>query len=130
MRRVGRPRGPPPRGRRAAYAAPVSARRWVLWLEGAWDGVRLRRAGSRMPVDLRIEPYIAHGGERGVAVRGRVLDDPTPSEAVEGEGVGAAALRTLRNFLTDELPGVPLRVSVGGACVETVTDDEGYFQVR
>jgi phosphatidate phosphatase APP1 len=49
---------------------------------------------------------------------------------VEGEGVRAAVGRTLRSFLTDELPGVPLRVGVGDAEVETVTDDEGYYRVR
>jgi phosphatidate phosphatase APP1 len=65
-----------------------------------------------------------------VVVRGRVLDDPPPSEAVEGEGVVAAVRRTLRHFMTDELPGVPLRITVGGTVVETVTDPEGYFLVR
>jgi phosphatidate phosphatase APP1 len=108
----------------------MTPRRWVLWLEGAWDGARRRRAGTRTPVDLRIEAYVGHGGADGVVVRGRVLDDPTPAEAVEGEGVRDAALRTLRHFLTDELPGVPLRVDLGGASAETVTDTEGYFQVR
>ena len=29
--------------------------------------------------------------------------------------VGAAVLRTVRHFVTDELPGVPLRVSVVSA---------------
>jgi phosphatidate phosphatase APP1 len=108
----------------------MGLRRWVLWLEGAWDGARLRLAGTRTPVDLRIEAYGGHGGPHGVVGRGRVLDDPTPSDAVEGEGVLDAALRTLRRFLTDELPGVPLRVTVGDATVDTVTDAEGYFQVR
>ena len=109
------------------YGCAVSRSRWVLWLESAWDGARLRLAGTRTPVDLRIEAYLGHGGGEGVVVRGRVLDDPTPSEAVEGEGVRDAVLRTVRHFLTDDLPGVPLRVTVGDACVETVTDDDGYF---
>src|SRR5215213_3662095 len=108
----------------------MGARRWVLWLEGAWDGARLRRAGTRTPVDLRIEAYLGHGGAQGVVVRGRVLDDPMPSDPVEGEGVVAAALRTVRQFLTDELPGVPLRVTAGNSTVDTTTDAEGYFQVR
>src|SRR3712207_6806176 len=108
----------------------MQPRRWALTVERVWDGARRRRAGSRMPVDLRIEPYLGHGGDQGVVLRGRVVDDPTPSEVVEGEGIGAAALRTVRNFLTDELPGVPLRVTVSATSVETVTDDEGYFQVR
>jgi phosphatidate phosphatase APP1 len=105
----------------------MSARRWFVRIERAWDAVRLRRANSRPPADFRIEPYIGHGGPHGVVVRGRVLDDPEPSEAVEGEGVGAAVRRTLRHFVTDELPGVPLRVAVAGTTVETVTDAEGYF---
>jgi phosphatidate phosphatase APP1 len=65
-----------------------------------------------------------------VVVRGRVLDDPPPSEAVEGEGVGAAIRRTLRHFMTDEIPGVPLRISVADEDVETTTDVEGYFLTR
>ncbi|HEU4512001.1 MAG TPA: phosphatase domain-containing protein [Nocardioidaceae bacterium] len=108
----------------------MSAHRWVIGIERAWDAARLRRAGNRPPAHFRIEPYIGHGGAEGLVVRGRVLDDPPPSEAVEGEGVGAALLRTLRNFVTDELPGVPLRVSVAGTSVETVTDPEGYFLTR
>ena len=90
--------------------------------------MRLRRSGP--PAHFRIEPYIAYAGTGGVVVRGRVLDDPVPSEAVEGEGVGAALRRTLHVFASDEQPGVPLRVRVGGAEVETATDDEGYFRAR
>jgi phosphatidate phosphatase APP1 len=108
----------------------MSAHRWVVTLERAWDAARLRRARSRTPAHFRIEPYVGHGGPEGVVVRGRVLDDPPLSSAVEGEGVGAAARRALRGFWTDELPGVPLKVSVAGATVETVTDAEGYFLAR
>ena len=108
----------------------MGAQRWVVNIERAWDAARLRRAGSRTPAHFRIEPYIGHGGPEGIVVRGRVLDDPPPSEAVEGEGVGASLRRTLRGFVTDELPGVPLRVNLAGTTVETVTDEEGYFLVR
>lgn len=103
------------------------ASRWLVRLERAWDARRLRRAASRAPAHFRIEPYGGHGGAEGVVVRGRVLDDPPLSDAVEGEGVVAAVRRTIRGFLTDELPGVPLRVSLAGATVEVVTDTEGYF---
>ena len=59
-----------------------------------------------------------------------LFDAPPPSEAVAGEGVGAAVRRTLRGFVTDELPGVPLRITVGGTAVETTSDEEGYFLAR
>ncbi|HSE08876.1 MAG TPA: phosphatase domain-containing protein [Nocardioidaceae bacterium] len=108
----------------------MSARSWVLGLERAWDAARLRRAGSRPPANFRIEAYLGHGGPSEVVVRGRVVNDPPLGEAVEGEGVGAAVRRTLQGFMTDELPGVPLRVAVAGASVETVTDAEGYFLTR
>lgn len=99
-------------------------------LERTWDTARLRRARSRTPAHFRIEPYLGHGGEGGVVVRGRVFDDPPVSEAVEGEGVLAAVQRSVRQFLTDELPGVPLRVTVAGATAEVLTDEEGYFRVH
>jgi phosphatidate phosphatase APP1 len=108
----------------------MTAHRWVVNLERAWDTARLRRAGSGAPAHFRIEPYVGHGGAEGVVVRGRVLDDPPPSEAAASERVGAAMRRTLRGFMTDELPGVPLRVTVAGATVDAVTDAEGYFLTR
>ena len=108
----------------------MSARRWVVSLERAWDAARLRRAASRPPADFRIEPYVGHGGGEGVVVRGRVLDDQAPAEAMEGERVGAVVRRMVRHFVTDELPGVPLRIAVADASVETVTDAEGYFVAR
>lgn len=104
--------------------------RWLVRLERSWDAARVRRTGSRTPTRFRIEAYLGHGGAEGVVVRGRVLDDPPSSQAVEGEGVGAAVRRTLRGFMTNELPGVPLRVTVADASVEAITDSEGYFLVR
>ncbi len=101
--------------------------RWVLAAERAWDSARARR---RSLEHFRIEPYLGHGGPEGVVVRGRVLDHPIDSEAVAGEGIRAATRRTLRHFVTDELPGVPLRVTVAGVSVDTTSDDEGYFLVR
>ena len=83
-----------------------------------------------MPDDFRIEPYLGHGGPDGVVVRGRVVNDPPPTDAEEGEGVGSAVRRTVGQFFTDELPGVPLRVTVADAVADVVTDEEGYFLAR
>ena len=108
----------------------MSFRQFAVAVERLWEAVRSRRSRSRVPAHFRIEPYLGHGGPAGVVVRGRVLDNPPETEAEEGEGMVAAALRTVRDFLTHELPGVPLEVTVAGASAETVTDAEGYFLVR
>ena len=108
----------------------MDLRRLAIAVERTWDAARLRRAGDRPPAYFRIETYIGHGGAGGTVVRGRVLDNPPGTEAVDGEGVGAAVRRTISHFLTRELPGVPLTVTVAGTSVEAVTDSEGYFLVR
>jgi phosphatidate phosphatase APP1 len=108
----------------------VSARAWLQLVERVWDTARLRRRADRTPESFRIEAYLGHGSREGVVVRGRVVDDPAPSEAAEGESLGATVLRSLQGFLTDELPGVPLEVTVGDATATTVTDEEGYFRFR
>ncbi len=107
----------------------MGVRDWVLSIERAWDATRLRRASKRPPADFRIEAYLGHGSRDGAVLRGRVLDDPAPADALEGERPRAVLRRTLRYFATDELPGVPLRIAVAGATVDVVTDAEGYFVV-
>jgi len=106
----------------------VGRKQWLLVeAERRWDAARLRRRSGRTPESFRIDAYLGHGGPEGVVVRGRVLDNPPPTPAMEGEGAGAALRRSLSQFVTDELPGVPLRVTVGDATAEVETDDEGYF---
>ncbi|GAA1771311.1 App1 family protein [Nocardioides hankookensis] len=109
----------------------MGRKQWLLVeAERRWDAARLRRTDGQTPENFRIDVYLGHGGPDGVVVRGRVLDNAPPTPALEGEGVGATLRRSLSQFVTDELPGVPLRVTVGDASVEVSTDDEGYFRVE
>lgn len=108
--------------RRLLHGAAVTA-------EGWWDRSRHARAADRAPDALRIVTYLGHGSGPMVVVRGRVLTGAEPAAAIEGEGTAAAIRRTLSSFLTDELPGVPLRIRIGAAEVETLTDQEGYFDL-
>ncbi len=91
---------------------------------------RRARSAARTPERLRIDTYLGHGNGVRVVVRGRVLNNPEPVSAVEGEGTRAAVRRNLARFMTDELPGVPLRVRLGSAEHRVCTDDEGYFEAR
>ena len=109
----------------------MGRKQWLLVeAERAMDALRRRRRAGRPPEHFRFAVFGGHGTADRVVVRGRVLDNPPPSEAVEGEGLGAAIARTIGQFVTDELPGVPLRVAVGDAGVEAVSDHEGYFRVE
>lgn len=107
----------------------MGAQRWIVAAEQAWDAVRARRGAQRRPEHFRIESYDGHGSSAGIVVRGRVVDDQPLSSAVWGEGMRAALRRQVRTFLTNELPGVPLRIDVAGSETSVVTDSDGYFRV-
>lgn len=102
-------------------------RRRLGRLERRWDTLRGAR---RVPTEFRVVTYAGHGSAGRAVVRGRVVDDPEPAETVAGESPWAAVRRTARGFLTTELPGVRLRVEVGGAVTEVVTDADGYFRAE
>ncbi len=104
--------------------------RWVSALERAFDGVQARRGIDRAPRHFRIESYGGHGSSTGVVVRGRVVDDPPLSSAIQDEGLRASVLRQVRGFWTHELPDVPLRIEVAGSEERVVTDVDGYFRTR
>ena len=108
----------------------MDVRRWALGIENAWDSARLRHRSRKPPKSFRIETYLGYGGPAGVVVGGRVLDDPPPSEAEDGEGVVATIRRSVGQFFTNDLPDVPLRVTFGETSIETRTDHDGYFVVR
>jgi phosphatidate phosphatase APP1 len=106
------------------------AHRWAIRTERAWDTARPSRRARHSPKHFRIDAYLGHGSGRQVVIRGRVLDNRDPRAAVDGEGTWTAVHRTALRFLTNELPDVPLRVSVGSVEAETVSDEEGYFEIR
>jgi phosphatidate phosphatase APP1 len=107
----------------------MGASGWVTTIERVLESTRLLSPRST-PEHFRIESYGGHGGPAGVVVRGRVLDNPESSRAAEGEGVGAAVRRSVQNFLTRELPGVPLRIKIGDVTIDAVSDSDGYVVAR
>lgn len=103
-------------------------RRLFLSLEDRWDSWGLRRSVAAGHQHFRIICYAGHGAAR-VAVRGRVVDNPPGSVPSVGEHPVIAVRRTIGRFVTWELPRVPLRIRLGTADVEVLTDDEGYFEL-
>lgn len=104
--------------------------RVVAGAERRIDAIRHEYDKDRTPEDLRIVPYIGHGTPAEVVMRARVVDDPEPPEAMPGESTWAAIKRSIARFETDEVRGVPVRVTLGDSSTETVSDEEGYVDIR
>jgi phosphatidate phosphatase APP1 len=109
----------------------MSRARTVLGaVERRFEAARRSRWGNKLPADFRIVAYVGHGSGGRVVIRGRVLDDAEPAETIDGETPWAAVRRSVAGFLTTELPDVHLRIAVGGASAEVVTDHDGYFRAE
>ena len=77
-----------------------------------------------------ISPYRGFGRGREMFVRGRVLVEKTISQATGSEALWRSLLNTYRRFQSDEVAGAKVRATYRDAVVETVSDDEGHFQIR
>ena len=94
-------------------------------LERGLDRRTRRRAGR-----LVVSAYRGFGRGHEMLIRGRVLMERPITRAREAEPVWRNLLNTWHRFKTDEVAGAKVRVSYRDAVVETVSDEEGHFQVR
>lgn len=98
-------------------------RRFAEWRRG----VKLR-FGWLAP--LRIVLYGGYGDASRVQVRGRVLEERPGAEPRIGDRRLSNFLRAWEQFESDEVPGVHVRLEVGGAEKDLVTDGDGYFSAQ
>ena len=98
-------------------------RRFAEWRRG----VKLR-FGWLAP--LRIVLYGGYGDANRVQVRGRVLEERPGAEPRIGDRRLSNFLRAWEQFESDEVPGVHVRLEVGGAEQDLVTDGDGYFSAQ
>jgi phosphatidate phosphatase APP1 len=94
---------------------------FFLSLERVWDRL-LPRDTTPEPV---IDAYLGYATPEGCQLRGRVLDGHRYSTQIDARSRWNAFRNMARNFFTAEMPGV--RVASGD--VETLSDEEGYFQL-
>jgi phosphatidate phosphatase APP1 len=76
------------------------------------------------------DPFDSAQGRREMLVRGRVLVEKRVTRATEAEALWRNIVNTYRRFQSDEVAGARVLARHRDAVVQTVTDDEGYFQVR
>ena len=101
-------------------------RRTLQTFERGFDELRWSQPTGKAVVS----PYRGFGREKEMLIRGRVLMEKAITRAREAESVWRNLLNTYHRFQSDELAGAKVRVSYRDAVVETVSDAEGFFQVR
>jgi len=77
-----------------------------------------------------ISPYRGFGRGHEIFVRGRVLVEKEITRAGGSEPLWRSVVNTYRRFATDEVAGAKVRATYRDAIVESVSDEEGYFQIR
>jgi phosphatidate phosphatase APP1 len=89
-----------------------------------------RRVGNRRAARVAISPYRGFGRGNELLVRGRVIAEKRITRATEAESLWRNLVNSYRRFQSDEVAGARVRATYRDAVVESVTDDEGHFQIR
>ena len=79
---------------------------------------------------LVVSAYRGFGRPGEMLLRGRVLVERPVTRAREAESLWRNLVNTYHRFQTDEVAGAKVRASYRDAVVESVSDDEGHFQIR
>ncbi len=103
----------------------------VVWLERIFDRLRRRVGGLfiRRQRPLQVVPYRTYGTTERLEVRGRVLALRVTPAADVSDSWLRNVRRTVRSFLTYEVPDVPVQVTRGGEQAIGRSDEEGYFTI-
>jgi len=87
-----------------------------------------RRLGLLDPFEIL--PYRGHGTSRELLLRGRVLEERGITRSGQHDTAWDNVRNMARRFASDEVPSARVRASLGSVEVETVADEEGFFEVR
>lgn len=92
-----------------------------------WKHAITRRFGK--PVPVHIVPYRGFGTPERLMLRGRVLEDKQIGSPKEEDSWWRNLCNMYRRFDSDVIAGARLRATYHDDVQETVTDEEGYFEV-
>ncbi len=93
------------------------------------DGTKHRFWGRYGRDALVVAPYLTYGTREKLFIKGRVLENENLSPAGEGDTLWDNLRNTWKRFESDEIRGARVRVTFGEAVTETVTDEEGFFEL-
>ena len=112
-------------GRRRALLSAANA------VEQRFDRLRFaakQRLGLLDPFEIL--PYRGHGTARELFLRGRVLEERGITRSGQHDTPWDNLRNMARRFASDEVPGARVRATFGDVRLETVADEEGFFEVN
>lgn len=86
------------------------------------------RTGRLDPVEIL--PYRGYGTRRALFLKGRVLERKGITRSSARDTIWRNLRNMAKRFMSDEVPGARVRALFGGSTLETVADEEGFFEVR
>jgi phosphatidate phosphatase APP1 len=87
------------------------------------------RTQARADAKPLIVPYRGFGRGNELRVRGRVMAEKNITRARSAEPVWRSVLNAYRRFQSDEIAGATVQASIADAVIDTVTNEEGHFEV-
>jgi phosphatidate phosphatase APP1 len=79
---------------------------------------------------LCVLPYLGHGTQTALYLKGRVLRDKGITSAMEDDSIWLNLLNMYKRYKSDEIPGAMLRARFGDLIHDITTDEEGYFYLE
>ncbi|MEX1182621.1 MAG: phosphatase domain-containing protein [Gemmatimonadota bacterium] len=103
--------------------------RWAARIARAVEqDVDASRARRRTAHARQVVPYRGFGNRREIFVSGRVLGNPPAGPVDAADRWWRNLANAWRHLETDEVAGARVRVRVGGAESEVLTDEEGFYR--
>ncbi len=79
---------------------------------------------------VQIMPYHGFGTQKTLMLKGRVLEDKQLGGPREDDSWWTNLRNMYRRFDSDEIPNVRVKATYHGETQETVTNEEGYFEIQ
>lgn len=79
---------------------------------------------------VEILPYRGYGTRRALFLKGRVLERKGITRSSTRDTIWQNLRNMTKRFMSDEVPGARVRALFGESALETVADEEGFFEVR
>lgn len=87
-----------------------------------------RRIGTLGQV--RIYPYLGFGNRDTIFIWGRVMEDRAIKPASDSDTIWDNLKAMYKRFISNEIPFVRVRARFLDAVAETITNEEGYFELK